>query len=106
MKLVMRQNTSFWALLLAVAVLLSACSSDDTNTTSATSDDSSEIRMDASVWQVMEGTRATTFDDAEALQTAGFKCVVYNDNETAEYITPVNVDWDGDSWGHRGTGTL
>lgn len=102
MKLVMRQNTSFWALLLAVAVLLSACSSDDTNTTSATSDDSSEIRMDASVWQVMEGTRATTFDDAEALQTAGFKCVVYNDNETTEYITPVNVDWDGDSWEFEG----
>ena len=43
MKLVMRQNTSFLALLLAVAVLLSACSSDDTNTTPAPSDDSSEI---------------------------------------------------------------
>lgn len=98
MKLVMRQNTSFWALLLAVAVLLSACSSDDTNTTPATSDDSSEIRLDASVWQVMEGTRATTFDDAETLQTEGFKCVVYNANETTEYISPVNVNWDGDSW--------
>ena len=91
MKLVMRQNTSFWALLLAVAVLLSACSSDDTNTTPAPSDDSSEIRMDASVWQVMEGTRATVINPGAV--SGSFMVYAYYNTTTENYINGETVNY-------------
>lgn len=108
MKLVMCQHTSFWALLLAVVMLLSACSNDDSNEAPNPSDDSSEIRMNASVWQVMPGTRATTFSSAADLQTQGsFMCTAYDENTTTAN-TEVDIDgntvtWIGASWVFTGS---
>lgn len=99
MKLIMCQYTSFLALLLAIAMLLSACSNDDSNEAPNPSDDSSEIRMNASVWQVMPGTRATTFSSAADLQTEGsFTCAVYDANTTTAYISPTQVNWVTSEW--------
>lgn len=78
---------------LPAALLLSACSSDEVP------DTPSEIRLDAQVWSVMDGTRATTFDNAAALQTEGhFTCAVYNENTTTAYISPTQVDWSTNKW--------
>lgn len=88
-------------LLLITAFVLSACSSDDTNTTPATTPDS-EIRFNPEVWKMLEGTRATTFNSASDLQSEGFMCAVYNANEITEYISALNVNWDGDSWEFAG----
>lgn len=83
------------SLFLASATLLTACSSEDTNTTSPATNDS-EIRFDVGVWNMMEGTRATFYDDAQ-LRSEGFICTAYNAGTTTEYISPVQVNWDGGS---------
>ena len=100
-----KRNTYLWQLLatlllLATPGMFSACSSDDTNTTPANTPDS-EIRFNPSVWQMMEGTRATFYTDAQ-LQSEGFMCAAYNAGTTTEYISEVNVNWDGDSWEFEG----
>lgn len=87
-------------LLLITAFVLSACSSDDTNTTPNAANDS-EIRFDVGVWNMMEGTRATFYTDAQ-LQNEGFMCAAYNAGDVTEYISPVEVNWDGDSWEFEG----
>lgn len=46
---------------------------------------------------MMEGTRATTYDNA-ALQSNGFKCAVYEINTITPYIASVNVNWGGSGW--------
>ncbi len=91
-------------LLLITAFVLSACSSDDTNPTPATTPDS-EIRFKPSVWQVMEGTRATTFDGG-TLTSGSFICTAYNES-TATENTIVNiidntVTWNGAGWDFEG----
>ena len=71
------------------ALLLAACS-DDTPDTSA---EAQEIRFRADVWQVMEGTRATTIDNAAALQAESFKCYAYVDGTTDRYIDGATVSY-------------
>ena len=88
-------------MLLATGFIFSACSTDDTTPTPNNAPDS-EISLNASVWQVMEGTRATTFNGASDLRSEGFKCAAYNENTTTAYISAVNVNWDGDSWEFEG----
>lgn len=100
-----KRNTYLWQLLATLLLLVtpgmfSACSNDDTNTTPATTPDS-EIRFDVGVWNMLEGTRATFYDDAQ-LKSEGFKCVVYNAETTTEYINAVGVNWGGDSWEFEG----
>ena len=60
-----------------------------------------EIRLDASVWQMMQGApsrRVSTYDNAAALQTEGsFTAAAYVANSTTAYINPVAVNWDGTS---------
>ena len=98
-----KRNTYLWQLLatlllLATPGMFSACSSDDTNATPATTPDS-EIRFKPSVWQVAEGTRATTYDNATALQNEGsFTCEVYEANSLTPYINQIQVDWDNSNW--------
>jgi hypothetical protein len=98
-----KENTYLWQLLatlllLATHSLFSACSSDDMNATPATTPDS-EIRFNPSVWQVMEGTRTTTYDNATALQNEGsFTCEVYEANSLTPYINQIQVDWDNSNW--------
>lgn len=78
-----------WLLTLLAALLLAACS-DDTPDTSA---EAQEIRFRADVWQVMEGTRATTIDNAAALQAESFKCYAYVDGTTDRYIDGATVSY-------------
>ena len=91
-------------LLLVTHVLFSACSSDDTNTTPNAANDS-EIRFDVGVWNMMEGTRATTFDGG-TLTSGSFICTAYNES-TATENTIVNiidntVTWNGAGWDFEG----
>ena len=74
------------------AVLLVGCSGDESPNADPTGDEK-EIRLNAEVWQVMEGTRATTYDNAPALQgeIEGFKCIAY-DTGTATVNTTSNVN--------------
>lgn len=75
--------------MLAVPALLTACSNDNESTP-----EQSEIRLKSDVWKMMEGTRATTFDDATALQgEAHFTCAAYEANTLTAYISPTTVDW-------------
>ena len=83
--------------MLLAAVLLAACNgSDDVSdlpdgSGSAKAD---EIRLNADVWHVMEGTRATTYSNATDLQTeAQFKCTAYLENSLTPYISTTTVDW-------------
>ena len=79
--------------------LLTACSGSDGDVRDIPAPDSNnpEIRLKADVWQMMEGTRATTYDNA-ALQSNGFKCAVYEINTITPYIASVNVNWGGSGW--------
>ena len=97
MKLIMCQYTSFLALLLAIAMLLSACSNDDTNSPADTSTDPSEIHMNADVWQMPEGTRAT-FYGSGTLSSGSFTASAYLANSTTAYISPVVVNREADKW--------
>lgn len=80
--------------------LLAACSGSDGDVRDIPAPDSNnpEIRLKADVWQMMEGTRATTYDNAVALQAQGsFTCYMYDANTTttnAEITTnPDQVNW-------------
>ena len=63
-------------LLMFCSLLLAGCSGDgDGRDVPVSETDKTEIRLAADVWNVMEGTRATTYDNAAALQTeAHFTC--------------------------------
>lgn len=84
--------------MLLTAGLLTACSTDDGDIISSDND----IRLMADCWQVMKGTRAATFDNAEQLQaeTGGFICSAYDYGTTTSYFDAVNVryDEDEDAW--------
>lgn len=83
-------------LLLATAFVLSACSSDDTNTTPNDVNES-EIRFNPSVWQVLEGTRATFYDTG--VQNSGsFTCAAFSANSTTPYFDYTTVNWVTDAW--------
>ena len=92
-------------LLMFCSLLLAGCSGDgDGRDVPVSETDKTEIRLAADVWNVMEGTRATTYDNAAALQTeAHFTCTAYeaNSNPLVAYIPTTTVDWiDGSSrWG-------
>ena len=59
----------------------------------------SEIRVTSNVNRILEGTRATTYNDAEALQTeAHFTCMAYEANTTTTYISETTVDWNSTAW--------
>ena len=84
----------FYALLMAFASLFSGCSADDSTPREA----ANEICFNADVWRVMEGTRATTFDNQAALQSEGhFTCTLYNANTETTYLTSTRVDWDSEA---------
>ncbi|MBQ4353142.1 MAG: hypothetical protein II758_06140, partial [Prevotella sp.] len=63
--------------MLLTAGLLAACSTDDNGIDNGGG--ATEIRLNADCWQVMKGTRAATFDNAQQLEaeTGGFMCCVY-----------------------------
>lgn len=86
--------------MLLAAMLLAACNgSDDISdlpdgSGSAKAD---EIRLNADVWHVMEGTRATTIDGG-TLTSGSFMASSYVENTNTKYINPVQVDYVTDKW--------
>lgn len=100
------QTRYFGYALLALACLLTACSggssseefdSPTPDPTPSPTPENQEIKLNASVWNMMEGMRASTYDDQAAIQTEGhFTCTVYQANTTTPYINTTTVDWNGD----------
>lgn len=78
------------------AMLLIGCSGDDSPNADPTGDEK-EIRLNAEVWQVMEGTRATTYDNS-TLTSGSFKCYAYNDGETSLYLNGLTVSYSAGRW--------
>lgn len=87
-------------LLMFCSLLLAGCSGDgDGRDVPVSETDKTEIRLAADVWNVMEGTRATTYDNAAALQAqASFTASAYVENTATAYINPVQVNYETDKW--------
>ena len=89
-------------LIVLAAGLLAGCSGSDAGDVPEEKD-SQAIRLDADIWQMMAGipakapTRATTYDNATALQAAAhFHCYAYDANTTTVYDgINTTVDWNG-----------
>lgn len=95
--------------LVLAAILLSGCSGDDSpNHANNNNGKDSEIRLNADIWQVMDGTRSgsgtTTFNSDADLQNEGFKCTLYEENTTTIYdgVNNTNVNWSGSAWAFEG----
>ncbi len=97
-------NISGTLLLTAILLLTAACSSDSSNDVqpSPTPNNPQEISLIPTVWQMAEATRATTFDNAAALQGEGFTCTAYDANTATpnEYagINAKSVTWSDSRW--------
>ena len=80
------------------ASLLAACSKDDGKSSEqAGVEEDSEIRLNADVWQMIEGTRATMYDGG-TLTSGSFTAAAYVANTTTSYINPVQVNYETDKW--------
>ena len=82
------------------AGLLAGCSADSTDDTTSPATHDADIRFNVDVWRVMEGTRATTFDNAAALQTEGsFTCFAYDAGtttvNTTSNVSGITATWNG-----------
>lgn len=85
-------------LLMFCSLLLAGCSGDgDGRDVPVSETDKTEIRLAADVWNVMEGTRATTIDGG-ALTSGSFTASAYVENTTTSYINPVQVDYVTGKW--------
>ena len=73
-------------------MLLSACTRDDASSAADTPNAPSEIRMNANVWQVMEGTRATVINPGAV--SGSFKVYAYYNTTTENYIDGEIVNYD------------
>lgn len=103
MKLTDNLNIRKSIALLVLAATFAACSGDSTDTPANgyndgptnPSGEAEEIRVNADVFQMMDGTRTTTYDSPTALQTEGsFTCSAYKAGTTTGYFTGATVDWD------------
>lgn len=107
----MKQSVLFFqriSLLLSALLLLAGCSSSDSEEQEKGGESQPEIRFNADVWQVMERTRATTFDNAPALQTEGtFTCYAYNNATTIVYesVNGATATWSSTYWSIAGRPT-
>ena len=92
-------NISSTLLLTAILLLTAACSSDSSNDvqTPPTPNNPQEITLNPTVWQMMEGTRATTYD-AGTLTSGSFTAAAYVANSTTAYISPVTVNYETAKW--------
>lgn len=94
--------------LLALTCLLTACSGGGSsseeldpptpNPTPNPTPENQEIKLNANVWNMMEGMRATTYDNVGDLQEAGFKTYVYVDGGTTKYIDGSTVSYADSQW--------
>ena len=88
-----RRNLLF---LLAAGLLAGCAGSDGEEAQKGEAPQAISVRAD--IWRMMEGTRATTYDDQTALQAEGFQCYVYQANSTTPYISGTTVNWNGTEW--------
>mgnify|MGYP002624855860 CR=1 FL=1 len=91
-------NTSHVLLLTAILLLTAACSSDSSNDVQTTNNQQ-EISLVPTVWQMMEGTRATTYGSVTDLQNEGsFTCQIYKHDTNTLYNPSVTVTWSAPKW--------
>lgn len=86
--------------MLATMLLAASCGSDGFDDGSQNVPDNAspqEIRLNANVWRMMDGTRATTYDGGDLGSGSSFIAAAYVAGETTTYISPVQVNWDGDA---------
>ena len=85
-------------LLMFCSLLLVGCSGDgDGRDVPVSETDKTEIRLAADVWNVMEGTRATTIPGG-ALTSGSFTASAYVENATTSYINPEQVNYVTGKW--------
>ena len=89
-------------LLLTTAAMLTSCGSgsdgfDDEPQNVADNASPQEIRFNANVWRMMDGSRAS-FYTTGTLSSGSFTAAAYTANSTTEYITPTTVNWVTDKW--------
>ena len=85
-------------LLMFCSLLLAGCSGDgDGRDVPVSETDKTEIRLAADVWNVMEGTRATTIDGG-TLTSGSFTASAYVGNTTTSYIKSVQVNYETGKW--------
>ena len=85
-------------LLMFCSLLLAGCSGDgDGRDVPVSETDKTEIRLAADVWNVMEGTRATTIPGG-TLASGSFTASAYVENTTTSYINPVQVNYETGKW--------
>jgi hypothetical protein len=81
------------------AMLLAGCSKDDGNSVQQAGGEAQEICVQTNLTKMLDGTRATTYDDAAGLQAeAHFTCTAYNAGTLTEYIPTTTVDWNSTQW--------
>ena len=102
-KKMMNKKHYIKSLVMLATMLLVACGSgsdgfDDEPQNVADNASPQEIRLNANVWHMMEGTRATTYDSDDDLQSGTFKTYVYVDGETNQYISGSTVSYVTDHW--------
>lgn len=96
----MKQSILFFqklCLLLSAILLLAGCSGSESEEQEKDGDSQPEIRLNAEVWSMMEGTRAT-FYNTGTLASGSFTAAAYSANTATAYISPVTVNWDTDKW--------
>ena len=85
-------------LLMFCSLLLAGCSGDgDGRDVPVSETDKTEIRLAADVWNVMEGTRATTIPGG-TLASGSFTASAYVENTTTSYINPEQVNYVTGKW--------
>ena len=98
-KRTLRYNIGMLLLAGGMLLLAAGCSSDDTENEQGSDISNKDIRINVDVWRMMKGTRATTFDNATALQTEGsFTCYAYNGETTTAFIDGATVNWAASTW--------
>ena len=92
-------NISHVLLLTAILLLTAACSSDSSNDVqpSPTPNNPQEISLIPTVWQMMEGTRAS-FYNTGTISSGSFTAAAYVANSTTAYINPIQVNWNTSQW--------
>jgi len=103
----MKQNIPFFQgifLLLSAVLLLPGCSGSESDEQEKGGGSQPEIRFNADVWRVMEGTRATTVD-AGTLTNCGFVVYAFYNTTTTCYINGEVVNYTAgvSSWVHSQT---
>ena len=93
--------------LLALTCLLTACSGGGSsseeldppapNPTPNPTPENQEIKLNANVWNMMEGMRAT-FYDAGTITSGSFTASAYVENTITAYINPTTVNWNSTEW--------